>query len=64
VERSFVNLFDNVVHAHEEFATAVDTFQVLGQEDIHPFMHQVSKYITVVMHLPVRSVCVTEPPQK
>jgi hypothetical protein len=57
VARSFINLSGNVLHAHEKFVIAVDTFQVLDQEDIHPFMHQVGEYITGVMHLLVRSVC-------
>jgi hypothetical protein len=56
ISRSFVNLSSNVVHAHEEYVIAVDTFQVLDQEDIHPFMHQVSEYIIGVRHLQVRLV--------
>jgi hypothetical protein len=57
VARSFVNLASNVLHVHEQYVIVVDTFQVLDQEDIHPFMHQVIEYITGVRHLPIRSVC-------
>jgi hypothetical protein len=57
VARSIVHLAGNVLHAHLQYVIDVDTFQVLDQEDIHPFMHQVTEYITGVRHLPVMSVC-------
>jgi hypothetical protein len=55
VPRLFANLVGNPLHAHEEYVIVVDTFGILDQEDIHPFMHQVSEYIMHTCHLPVRS---------
>jgi hypothetical protein len=57
VPRLFANLAGNPLHTHEEYVIAVDTIGILDQADIHPFMHQVSEYITQVCHLPVRSSC-------
>jgi hypothetical protein len=57
VPRLFANLVGNPLHAHEEYVIVVDTFGILDQEDIHPFMHQVSEYIMHTCHLPVRSSC-------
>jgi hypothetical protein len=32
----------------------VDSLQILDQADVHPFMHQISDYISQVCHLSVR----------